>query len=269
MRTACGDCPVAEKLSYRTKGYRVIASGRIVVITGAGGGIGSALVKRFIANEDIVVAADLSGSALDRLAEEVGPDPRLVRVQGDLTDEAACRALAAAADQAGGRVDVLVNCSGYFPAAPFETIGAALWREIIEINLTSPFLVTQAILPLMKRTGAGRIINYGSGSFFKGPPNQAHYISAKAGLIGLSRCLATELGDCGITVNIITPGLTSTDAVRRELPADFIAGQMMTRAIKREQTPEDLVGATFFLASPDADFITGQIVNVDGGAIRH
>lgn len=247
----------------------MIASGRIVVITGAAGGIGSALVERFLANDDIVIAADLSGDALKRLTESLGAGPRLVCVQGNLTSEVECQALASAAAEAGGRVDVLVNCSGYFPAEPFETISAKQWREIVDINLTSPFLVTQAILPLIKGTGSGRIINYGSGSFFKGPPNQAHYISAKAGLIGLSRCLATELGGYNITVNVITPGLTSTEAVRRELPADFIESQALTRAIKREQTPADLVGATFFLASPDADFITGQIINVDGGAIRH
>ena len=88
-------------------------------------------------------------------------------------------------------------------------------------------------------------------------------------MIGLTRCLATELGVYNITVNCITPGLTVTDAVRRELPADFIAAQRAQRPLKRDQLPEDLVGPTFFLASPDADFMTGQIVNVDGGAVRY
>lgn len=172
-------------------------------------------------------------------------------------------------DAVGGLVDVLVNCVGYFPARPFEQITAEEWRRIVDINLTGVFLPVQALLPLMKHNGWGRIISYGSGTFFKGTPNQSHYIAAKAGVIGLSRCLATELGDYNITVNVITPGLTITDAVRRELPAEFIAKQRQQRPLKRDELPEDLVGPTFFVASPDSDFITGQIVNVDGGSIRY
>ena len=244
-------------------------TGRVVVVTGAAGGIGALLVRRFVDNADTVIAADLDAEALHRLRAQCGTPAALLTHVADVAAEADCHSLAERAGALAGRIDVLVNCAGYFPAQPFEQITAAQWRRIVDINLTSVFLTVQAALPLMKDHGWGRIINYGSGTFFKGTPNQSHYIAAKAGVIGLTRCLATELGVYNITVNIVTPGLTVTDAVRRELPAAFIAAQRAGRPLQRDQLPEDLVGPTFFLASPDADFITGQIVNVDGGAVRY
>jgi NAD(P)-dependent dehydrogenase (short-subunit alcohol dehydrogenase family) len=146
---------------------------------------------------------------------------------------------------------------------------SAHFRRIIEINLTGTFLMTQAILPLMKDLGAGRIINYGSGSVFDGTAGQAHYVAAKAGIVGFSRSLAREVGGYNITVNVITPGLTVTKAVRDSFPAAILQAQRDARAIQRDEVPEDLVGPTFFLASEDAAFITGQILNVDGGAYMY
>ena len=244
-------------------------TGRTVVITGAAGGIGTLLVERFLHNQDTVVAVDLGAEALQRLAHHCAQHPNLLTAEADVSAEADCARMADTVRAASGRIDVLINCVGYFPASPFQQITAAQWRRVVEINLTGVFLTVQAALPLMQPHGWGRIINYGSGTFFKGTPNQSHYIAAKAGVIGLSRCLATELGEYNITVNVITPGLTVTEAVRRELPAAFIAAQAQQRPLKRDELPEDLVGPTFFLASPDADFITGQIVNVDGGTVRY
>jgi 3-oxoacyl-[acyl-carrier protein] reductase len=244
-------------------------TGRTVVIAGAAGGIGALLVRRFLDNGDTVIAVDLDPPALHALAQASAHHPLLVPLAADVTDEAACAGIAQAAQLRTGRIDVLINCVGYFPARPFEQISAAEWRRVVDINLTGVFLPIQACLPLIKPHGWGRIINYGSGTFFKGTPNQSHYIAAKAGVIGLTRCLASELGTYNITVNLVAPGLTVTDAVRRELPPAFIAAQRATRPLQRDQLPEDLVGPTFFLASPDADFITGQIVNVDGGAVKY
>jgi NAD(P)-dependent dehydrogenase (short-subunit alcohol dehydrogenase family) len=146
-------------------------------------------------------------------------------------------------------------------------LSTAEWRKIIDINLTGVFLVIKAMLPLMKNAGWGRIINIGSGSVFAGVPSQAHYVAAKAGVIGLSRSLAREVGNAGITVNVVAPGLTVTPAVRKNFPAQMLQAAIGSRAIKREEVAEDLVGTVFFLASPDADFISGQTISVDGG--RH
>ena len=162
-------------------------------------------------------------------------------------------------------MDVLINCAGYFPIVPFEKMTSDDWRKVIDINLTGTFLMSAAILPLMKDSGWGRIINFGSGSAFRGVSGQAHYVAAKAGIIGFSRSLAREVGGYGITVNVITPGLTVTQAVRDTFPPDLLAGQRSRRALQRDEEPQDLVGPVFFLASPDADCVTGQTLNVDGG----
>lgn len=236
-------------------------SGRRVVVTGAAGVVGTLLVERFLANGDTVIAADRSADALEVLVGRSGEEALLSTVAGDIADEADCARLA----EAAGRVDVLLNCAGWFPSTPFREIDAAQWRAVVEVNLTGSFLVIQALLPAMEGRGWGRIVNFGSGSVFAGTPSQAHYVAAKAGVIGLSRSLANTVGVDGITVNVITPGLILTDAIRQTFPPQFLEAQKMERAMKRDLLPQDLVGPTFFLASPDADLITGQVMNVDGG----
>ncbi|AZM64275.1 MULTISPECIES: SDR family NAD(P)-dependent oxidoreductase [unclassified Streptomyces] len=240
-------------------------SNRVVVITGAAGGIGAVLVARFLANGDTVIATDLSEQALDRLRDGFDSDAALVTVAADLSGEDGNAALAAAIREHADRVDVLINCAGWFPITSFEDIEPEEWRRVIDVNLTGTYLTTRALLPLMKENGWGRIVNFGSGSFFDGTRFQAHYVAAKAGVIGFTRSLSREVGDWGITVNVIAPGLTVTEPVRRTFPQEVLEAQRAGRALKRDQVPEDLVGPVFFLASPDAGFITGQTINVDGG----
>jgi NAD(P)-dependent dehydrogenase (short-subunit alcohol dehydrogenase family) len=217
---------------------------RIVVVTGASGGMGALFVARFLANGDTVIATDTSEDALAKLAGN---------------------ALAGFAREKAGRVDVLVNCAGFYPNQPFETMTLAEWNQVIGINLTGVFLMVKAMLPLMKGRGWGRIVNIGSSSMFEGVAEQTHYVAAKAGVLGFSRSLARAVGTEGITVNVLSPGLTLTAPVRKSMPKEFIAAQVKSRAIQRDENAEDLVGAVFFLASPDADFMSGQTVNVDGG----
>lgn len=238
---------------------------RTVIITGAGGGVGALLVARFLANGDTVLATDSSEAVLRRLPTVTADAGRLLTSVADITSEAACRELAATAQERTGRADVLINCAGYFPILPFEQITLRAWREVLDINLTGSFLTVQAFLPLMKRDRGGRIVNFGSGSVFDGTRGQTHYVAAKAGIVGFTRSLAREVGGYGITVNTITPGLTVTRAVRDSFPAEILQAQRDGRAIPRDEEPEDLVGPVFFLASSDAAFITGQTLNVDGG----
>ena len=239
---------------------------RTVVITGAAGGIGALLVERFRENGDRVVATDLDQASL--VALPMGEDAVRV-VTGDISNEEDCARIADAARAWTGRIDILINCAGFFPLKPFEELTPVEWRRVVDINLTGVFLMTRATLPLMKANGWGRIINFGSGSFFKGAPNHAHYVAAKGGVIGLSRALATELGGYNITVNVVTPGLTLTKAVVKSFPTQVVDTLRRQRAIQRDQQPEDLVGGVFFLASPEADFMTGQILNVDGGGTKY
>ncbi len=236
-------------------------SDRIVVVTGASGGMGKLVAERFLANGDTVIATDTSKDALAKLAA----DPRLATIAADVSKEDDCQAVADLAREKGGRVDVLVNVAGWFPVQPFEEVSADDFRKVIDINLTGTFLMIKAVWPLMKGRGWGRIVSVGSASTFEGVPDQIHYVAAKAGLFGLSRSLARGMGEEGVTVNVVTPGLTSTPAVKKSMPEEMIKRSVEARALKREEQPEDLVGAIFFLASPDADFISGQTINVDGG----
>jgi len=240
--------------------------GRVVVITGAAGAVGAVLVERFLANDDAVIATDVNAETLERLYRHPGANPGLITAVADISDEDDCGRLAdLVRERAGSRVDVLVNCAGFFPFRPFEEMSSQEWRRVIDVNLTGPFLLTRALLPFMRDHGWGRIINFGSASVFAGAPGQSHYVAAKAGIVGFSRSLARAVGGYGITVNIITPGLTLSKTVRDHFPADLLAAQREARALQRDEEPEDLVGAVFFLASPDADFISGQTLNVDGG----
>jgi 3-oxoacyl-[acyl-carrier protein] reductase len=238
---------------------------RVVIITGAAGGVGTVLVDRFIRNGDQVIAVDATSDGLERLRAQYRSDARITTVVGDVSREADGQRLAEVTASAAGRADVLINCAGFFPIVPFEQMTPSEWNRVIEVNLTGTFLVTRAILPLMSGRGWGRIINFGSASTFDGTPGQAHYVAAKAGVIGFSRSLAREVGGQGITVNVITPGLTVTQAVRDHFPPAVLESQRSRRAIQRDETPDDLVGPVFFLASPDSDFMSGQTINVDGG----
>jgi len=143
------------------------------------------------------------------------------------------------------------------------------WQQIIAINLSGAFLMVRALLPLMKSRGWGRIVNIASASVFEGVAGQTHYVAAKSGLVGFSRSLAMEVGEYGITVNCVAPGLTVTAPVKRNMPASTIEGQRALRAIQRDEQAEDLAGPVFFLASPDANFMSGQMLVVDGGKSKH
>jgi NAD(P)-dependent dehydrogenase (short-subunit alcohol dehydrogenase family) len=235
---------------------------RIVLVTGAAGGMGALIVQRFLANGDTVIATDMSADALGKIDKNA----RLHTYAADISDESSCAALADFAKAKAGRIDILINCAGFFPTQDFDEMKLTDWNKIIVINLTGVFLMVKAVLPLMRGRGWGRIINFGSGSMFSGVAEQVHYVAAKTGVLGLTRSLARVVGKDGITVNMIAPGLTVTPAVAKSMPPEMIKAQIATRAIQRDEIGEDLIGTTYFLASPDADFMTGQTLNVDGGA---
>jgi NAD(P)-dependent dehydrogenase (short-subunit alcohol dehydrogenase family) len=243
--------------------------GRVVVVTGGAGGIGSKIVDRFLANGDTIFAIDNRLDALKTLLGTRNAQDRLVALEGDVSKADDTRGFAETIRVKAGRVDVLINCAGCYPIIPFEKMTFEEWQQIIAINLTGAFLMASSLLPLMKGRGWGRIVNITSASIFEGVVGQTHYVAAKNGLIGFSRSLAMEVGDYGITVNSVAPGLTVTAPVKRLMSASLIEGQHELRAIKRDEQPEDLAGPVFFLASPEANFMSGQMLVVDGGKIKH
>jgi NAD(P)-dependent dehydrogenase (short-subunit alcohol dehydrogenase family) len=237
-------------------------NGKLALITGAAGGIGAALVERFLAEGARVVAADINvdgAAATDLLRAE-----RL-----DVTSEESCRAVVGAVERSWGPIDILINNAGVYPAAPIEEISYAEWRRILAINLDGVFLMSQAVVPAMKRKRWGRIVSMSSGTVWLGTPRYTHYAAAKMGVIGFTRSLASELGEFGVTVNAVSPGLTLTETVRHAVSPELLERRLQERPLKRHQFAADVVGAVLFLASDDAEFVTGQTINVDGGVAFH
>lgn len=240
-------------------------SNKIVVITGASGGIGHEMTARFLKEGAIVCAADLNDDALKDLSKSLDDPKNLFLLKADISKEDSCQEIANKVKDKYGAVDILINNAGWFPFQDFEEITYDDWQKVLKINLDGNFLMTKAFLPLLKVNGTSRIINIASGSFLNPPDNQAHYVAAKAGVIGFTRALAMSLGKYNITVNAITPGLTATKSLLEKVAAEMVDKIAEKGALKRRQKAEDLIGAVVFLASDDAAFISGQTLNVDGG----
>ena len=152
---------------------------------------------------------------------------------------------------------------------PVEELELAEWDRVIEVNLKGVFLCCKAAIPIMKRQRSGKIINIASGTFFSGSGNMPHYTTAKGGVVALTRVMARQLGEWNINVNCMTPGSTmSEDSVTDEV-IERRQGSTGKRAFPRIETPADIIGTAVFLASSDSDFITGQLLVVEGGGIMH
>ena len=243
--------------------------GRVVVITGAGGGIGGKVVERFLGNGDRVIGLDRSNAALEALTSACSKSAPLSTACVDITDADGLSAFAADVKESHDHIDVLINCAGYYPVVPFEQMTLVQWQEIVAINLSGAFQVTHTLLPLMKDRGWGRIVNVSSASICEGVVGQTHYVAAKAGMVGFTRSLAMEVGKYRITVNAVAPGLTLTKPVIESMPEKLIKAQIEQRALPRNEGPQDLAGPVFLLCSPDADFVSGQMLVVDGGKVKH
>ena len=243
---------------------------RVAIITGAGQGIGRAFAKAFAAAGAIAVIAERNEKTAAAVSAEImKAGGQALAVTTDIADAASIDEMIEVVEDEYGRIDILVNNAAIFSTLqmrPFEQIPLDEWNEVLKINITGQMLCARAVLPAMRRAKWGRIINMSSGAVSLGRPGYLHYITSKAALIGMSRSMARELGPDGITVNAILPGAVFTEVERKTITPTQKERIIAQQCIARAETPDDLVGTVLFLASEASAFVTGQAINVDGGA---
>ncbi len=242
---------------------------RVAIVSGAASGIGRGVALALAAAGATVAALDKDGDGLRRVAGVVGPGENggIRPYVADVTSSrSTADAVAAVVADLGG-IDILVNNVGTYPIVPFLEMSEESFEQLLSVNLKSVYLLSRSVIPHMLARRYGRIVNLATTGFYRPGPGQVHYAAAKGGVIGLSRGLAAEFGDHGITVNCVAPGLTMTDRVKEIFPESRVAELVGARAIRRPEQVEDVVGAVLFLCSDLSAFITGQTVIVDGGRI--
>lgn len=246
--------------------------GRVAIVTGGGRGIGVTYAKALAEEGAKVVVSDIIDTETTvNIIKQSGGEA--MGIPCDVTKPDQIQALVAETVKAYGKLDVLVNNAALFAdlkQRPFMEIDEEEWDRVMRINTRGVFSCVKAAVPEMRKNGYGKIINIASGTVFKGTPLMLHYVSSKGAIVAFTRALAREVGDDGITVNAIAPGLTMSEKVLEDDQWTTLqSGNVGSRAIKREEVPEDLIGALLFFSSPASDFVTGQTMVIDGGSAMH
>ena len=240
------------------------AQDKVVIITGGASGIGRVSALRFATEGAKVVIWDIDKAKAEATLgeiEAVGGHAVMGIVNTTQPEQVAAAAQAAHAQF--GRIDVLINNAGITRDATLRKMTLAQWQQVLDVNLTGVFVCTQAVVPYMEAQQSGRIINTSSVVGLYGNFGQANYAATKAGLIGLTKTLARELGKYNITVNAVAPGFIATDMVAT-IPEKVIDQMKSRTPLRRLGTPDDIASAYLFLASDEAGFISGTVLSVDG-----
>lgn len=248
-------------------------AGRVAIVTGAAQGIGATYARALAASGAKVSVSDVL-DAKPVVAGINGSGGQAIALHCDVTDAKSVQAMVADTVKAFGKVDILVANAGLFANLAFKKftdLTSEEWDRVMAVNVRGVFECAKAVAPEMKKHKYGKIVNIASGTVFKGTPMLMHYVTSKAAVVGMTRCLARELGDDGIRVNTLAPGLVISEGVTKNplWTRDMIAGNTATRALKHDAAPEHMTGTLVYLCSADSDFVTGQCVVVDGGSVMH
>jgi NAD(P)-dependent dehydrogenase (short-subunit alcohol dehydrogenase family) len=243
--------------------------GKVAVVTGGAQGIGHAIARGLADEGARIVVADLR-----RAPEAAGEFPGGVGLTVDVSSEGDVARMVEETVGVCGGIDVLVNNAGLYASLamrPFTEIPLEEWQQVMDVNVASMFLTCRAVVPRMRERGGGAIVNISSGTPFRGVPFLLHYVTSKGAIVALTRALAKELGQDGIRVNCVAPGFTMSDGVKAnpEVIEKLRDVSVAARTIQRDEVPEDVVGAVVFLSGPDAAFVTGQTIVIDGGQHFH
>jgi NAD(P)-dependent dehydrogenase (short-subunit alcohol dehydrogenase family) len=246
---------------------------RVAVVTGGGSGMGRGIVQRLARDGLAVAILDVNAEAAATVEKEVRAEGNEALAVGgvDVSDREQVDAAMAHVREVLGPIVVLVNNAGITGFREFLKITDEKWDRIMAVNLNGPFYCTQAVVPDMIDAEWGRIVNISSSSAQGGQQYMVHYVTSKAGLIGMTKALALELGPYGITVNTIPPSFVDTPMLRESERRGMLGGTVEDHAaatpIRRAGTPEDIANTCAFLASDEAGYITGQIIGVNGGRV--
>ena len=241
-------------------------SGKTAAITGGAGGIGAAIAHRFAAEDATLALLDLNGDGAAQTAAALnGPSSGHYGAAIDVSDETSVENAFAAAAEAVGEIDILVNTAAIAGASPVEEMAVADWDQMLRVNLRGTFLCCRAVMPAMRRRKWGRIVNFASEVAHRGNPGLSHYAASKAAVIAFSKCLALEAVGDGICVNTLSPGPTDTSMLAGIEPEVIVKLVDDLMPIGRLGKTEEIAAAALFLASDDAAFCVGTTLNVNGG----
>jgi NAD(P)-dependent dehydrogenase (short-subunit alcohol dehydrogenase family) len=244
-------------------------NGRVAVVSGAAAGLGRAAALRLAREGAAIEILDLKEAAAV-VAEITGGGGQAHSMVCDCTDEEQVAQAAREIEGRHGRVDILVNNAGILTGRkPWHTLTKEEVNRYVQVNYIGYFVVTKAMYPLIKKSAAPRVIMVASRTYFLANPGQMSYVASKGAVMGMTRVLAKEMGEEGITVNAVMPGMVATPGTMEHSEEEAFNRVMNNQAIKRRVTPEHFAGLIAFLASDDAELITGQMIICDGGGYLH
>ena len=247
--------------------------GKVAIITGAGQGIGRGYAHGFAdAGASVVVAEINLKNAESVVGEIVNRGGKAIAVRVDISSEEAVKTMVVRAVEVYGTIDILINNAALFSTLkmkPFTDITVTEWDQVFAINTRGTFLCVREVTSVMKANGSGRIVNISSGVVDDGRPNYLHYLSSKSAINGMTRGLATELGEFGIGVNTLSPYGIATEVPRETISESQWSGIVQKQALHVKGSADSMVGAALFLADEASSFITGQTLHVNGGTLYH